>query len=150
MKPNKWPMTYASSNSNLVRNGARRPLLLATRYTMEHGFYAERMRRQGVEVMVPDAEGRTTTHDIIFDELCAGHVKNCSREKLMAIIEKARADGADSVILGCTEIGLLVGAQDARQENEARYRPLAAWATARNSARPLFIVSSHSFCGSES
>jgi aspartate racemase len=94
--------------SSLVRNGARRPLLLATRYTMEHGFYAERMRRHGVEVMVPDAEGRTTTHDIIFDELCAGHVKDCSREKLMAIIDKARADGADSVILGCTEICLIL------------------------------------------
>jgi aspartate racemase len=75
---------------------------------MEHGCYAERMRRQGVEVMVPDAEGRTTTHDIIFDELCAGHVKDCSREKLMAIIEKARTEGADSVILGCTEICLIL------------------------------------------
>lgn len=94
--------------ASLVRNGARRPLLLATRYTMEHGFYAERMRRQGVEVMVPDPDGRTTTHDIIFDELCAGHVKVCSREKLTAIIEKARADGADSVILGCTEICLIL------------------------------------------
>ncbi|MFN3509496.1 MAG: aspartate/glutamate racemase family protein [Allorhizobium sp.] len=92
----------------LARSGACRPLLLATRYTMEHGFYAERMRHQGIEVMVPDADGRTTTHNIIFDELCAGSVKECSREKLLAIIEQARADGADSVILGCTEICLIL------------------------------------------
>jgi aspartate racemase len=94
--------------SSLVGNNARRPLLLATRYTMEHGFYAERMRRQGVEVMVPDAEGRTETHNIIFDELCAGSVRDCSRESLMSIIEKARSEGADSVILGCTEICLIL------------------------------------------
>lgn len=92
----------------IAASGARRPLLLATRYTMEHGFYAERMRRQGIDVMVPDADGRTATHAIIFDELCAGQVKDCSRERLMAIIEQARADGADSVILGCTEICLIL------------------------------------------
>lgn len=94
--------------NSLARSGACRPLLLATRYTMEHGFYAERMRRLGIEVMVPDADGRTTTHNIIFDELCAGSVKECSREKLLAIIDQARADGADSVILGCTEICLIL------------------------------------------
>lgn len=94
--------------ASLIRNDARRPLLLATRYTMEHGFYAKRMASHGVEVMVSDADGRTATHDIIFDELCAGSVKDCSREKLLAIIEKARGEGADSVILGCTEICLIL------------------------------------------
>ncbi len=88
--------------------GARRPLLLATRYTMEHGFYADRMRARGVEVMVPDAEDRTATHDIIFSELCAGHVLDTSRKRMISIIEKAREAGADSVILGCTEICLLL------------------------------------------
>src|SRR5262249_13894083 len=56
--------------------GRVKPLLLATRYTMEHGFYADRMARNGVSVMVPGAEDRTTTHDIIFNELCAGIVKD--------------------------------------------------------------------------
>ncbi len=90
----------------LTKGGARRPLLLATRYTMEHGFYADRMKRHGIEVMVPDADGRTTTHDIIFDELCAGEVCPQSRDALIAIVEKAKTQGADSVILGCTEICL--------------------------------------------
>lgn len=92
----------------LAMHGAKRPLLLATRYTMEHGFYAERMRRHGIEVMVPDADGRTATHDIIFSELCAGEVRPQSREKLIAIVEKAKSEGADSVILGCTEICLIL------------------------------------------
>ncbi|WP_209602986.1 aspartate/glutamate racemase family protein [Sinorhizobium kostiense] len=88
--------------------GSQRPLLLATRYTMEHGFYAERMRAHGLEVMVPDAAGRTLTHNVIFDELCAGKVLETSREALIALIERAKADGADAVILGCTEICLIL------------------------------------------
>ncbi|MBB5573486.1 MULTISPECIES: aspartate/glutamate racemase family protein [Rhizobium] len=88
--------------------GRVKPLLLATRYTMEHGFYTDRMARNGVSIMVPDAEDRTVTHDIIFNELCAGIVKDESRRKLMAIIERAKAKGADSVILGCTEICLIL------------------------------------------
>jgi aspartate racemase len=94
--------------ASLVAKAVKRPLLLATRYTMEHGFYAERMRKHGIDVMVPDAQGRTATHDIIFDELCAGQIQDSSRMKLMDIIEKAKADGADSVILGCTEICLIL------------------------------------------
>lgn len=92
----------------LNASGAKRPLLLATRYTMEHVFYAERMRRHGIDIMVPDADGRSATHAIIFEELCAGHVLDSSRQRLIAIIEKAKADGADSVILGCTEICLIL------------------------------------------
>ncbi len=85
-----------------------RPLLLATRYTMEHGFYADRMAHHGLSVMVPDADDRTTVHDIIFNELCAGTVLDSSREKLLAIIAAAKTAGADSVILGCTEICLIL------------------------------------------
>lgn len=92
----------------LEAGGAKRPLLLATRYTMEQPFYAERMKRHGVDIMVPAAEGRTATHDIIFDELCAGQVLDHSRDRLVAIVEKAKANGADSVILGCTEICLIL------------------------------------------
>lgn len=94
--------------SALKAAGSRRPLLLATRYTMEHGFYSERMTRNGVSVMVPEAADRTTVHDVIFNELCAGIIRDSSREKLMAIIERAKASGADSVILGCTEICLIL------------------------------------------
>ncbi|ENN87668.1 putative aspartate racemase protein [Rhizobium freirei PRF 81] len=88
--------------------GRVKPLLLATRYTMEHGFYAERMAQNGISVMVPGPEDRTVTHDIIFDELCAGIIKDESRSKLHDIIARAKAEGADSVILGCTEICLIL------------------------------------------
>lgn len=86
--------------------GSRKPLLLATRYTMEHGFYAERMRSHGIDIMVPDADGRTLVHNVIFDELCAGQVLRSSRRALIDLIDKAEAKGADAVILGCTEICL--------------------------------------------
>ncbi|MBC2774795.1 aspartate/glutamate racemase family protein [Rhizobium sp. AQ_MP] len=92
----------------LKAGGAKRPLLLATRYTMEQPFYAERMKRHGIEIMVPDEAGRAATHGIIFDELCAGRILDPSRDRLIEIIKTAKADGADSVILGCTEICLIL------------------------------------------
>ncbi len=92
----------------LKEAGCRKPLLLATRYTMENGFYPARMERHGIEVMVPDADGRKQTHDIIFNELCAGKVLDASREDLIRLIEVARAKGADSVIFGCTEICMIL------------------------------------------
>jgi aspartate racemase len=88
--------------------GVSRPLLLATRYTMEYGFYQARMERHGIAVMTPDAEGRKLTHDIIFNELCAGQVLDASREVLLDLLERARAEGADSLIFGCTEIGMIL------------------------------------------
>jgi len=88
--------------------GCRRPLLLATRYTMEHGFYAERMQRHGVTVQVPDAADRAICHGIIFDELCQGIVAPRSRQALYDMASRGRARGADSVILGCTELGLSI------------------------------------------
>lgn len=92
----------------LHATGCRRPLLLATRYTMEHGFYSDRMKSLGIDVVVPDAADRITLHDIIFNELCAGKILNSSRDKLMTIIERARLQDADSIIFGCTEIGLIL------------------------------------------
>ena len=90
--------------------GLQRPLLLATRYTMEQDFYLGRLReRHGLEPVVPDAGDRAIIHDIIFDELCRGVVLDASRLRYLEIIERGRASGADSVILGCTEIGLLIG-----------------------------------------
>jgi aspartate racemase len=93
---------------DILAAGKRRPLLLATRYTMEHGFYANRMKDAGLDVMVPDEAGRALIHSVIFDELCQGKVLDTSRERVLALIEAARAAGADSVILGCTEICLLL------------------------------------------
>jgi aspartate racemase len=89
--------------------GVRRPLLLATRYTMEQDFYRERMsHRHGLDTIVPDADDRTAVHDIIFSELCCGIIREASRQRYMDVITRGRSAGADSVILGCTEIGLLI------------------------------------------
>lgn len=98
----------AETAAALKAAGRKRPLLLATRYTMEHGFYAERMAKAGIEVQVPDADGRARLHGIIFEELCRGIVREESRTVVQALIERGRDDGADSVILGCTEICLLI------------------------------------------
>ncbi len=93
--------------------GCRRPLLLATLYTMEKEFYRRRMQeRFGLEVLVPDAADRRDVHDIIFGELCCGLVEASSKQRYLDIVAKGKAAGADSLILGCTEIGLLVDADD--------------------------------------
>ena len=93
----------------LTRRGLRRPLLLATQYTMEQGFYRDRMRAAcGIETLVPDLPHRELLHRVIFDELCRGIVRSESRDAMHAIVQRGIAAGADSVILGCTEICLLL------------------------------------------
>jgi aspartate racemase len=90
--------------------GYRRPLLLATRYTMEQEFYVQRLRDQfGLDPIVPDDNDRNVIHDIIFDELCQGVVRDDSRRLYLDAIARGRSRGADCVILGCTEICLLIG-----------------------------------------
>jgi len=86
--------------------------LLATRFTMEQDFYRGRLEANGLEVLVPDADERTEIHRIIYDELCLGVIRDDSRETYRAIMANLVARGARGLILGCTEIGLLVGASD--------------------------------------
>jgi aspartate racemase len=89
--------------------GVRRPLLLATRFTMEQAFYRDRLRRRDVEAVVPDEAERTHLHAIIFDELVQGRFEPASKAALVAMVEAAVGrDGVDGVIFGCTEIGLLI------------------------------------------
>jgi aspartate racemase len=94
-------------------SASRRPLLLATAYTMEQPFYKERLARgHGIDVMVPEPADRETVHRIIYEELCRGIVRPESRSAYLEAIGRARAKGADGVILGCTEVGMLIGASD--------------------------------------
>jgi aspartate racemase len=93
--------------ASIRATGAVRPLLLATRFTMEHEFYRDRLSRNGVDAFIPDAEDRDLLHRIIYDELVRGIFSDASREAFLGIIENGRAHGADSVILGCTELGIL-------------------------------------------
>ncbi len=93
--------------------GVRRPLLLATRYTMEQPFYRERLRRDGVEALIPAEADRIKLQSIVFDELVQGRFKLSSKAAMVAMIESAvRGEGADAVILGCTEFGLLLKPDD--------------------------------------
>lgn len=97
----------------LLAAGVRRAGLLGTRYTMEQPFLIEHLRQRGLDILVPDADARADVHRIIFDELCQGEVRNVSRETYQRIIQQLAADGAQAVILGCTEICLLLGPNDA-------------------------------------
>lgn len=93
--------------------GVRRPLLLATRFTMEKAFYLDRLAEAGFRPLVPPEEARERLHAIIFDELVRGRFEPASRAEVIAIAKAAvEEDGADAVILGCTEFGLLVGTGD--------------------------------------
>jgi aspartate racemase len=89
-----------------------RVALLGTRYTMEDPFYADRLAAFGVAAIVPDEPDRTMVHDVIFDELVRGVITTESRNRYLAAIDALRADGAQGVIAGCTEIELLVGQDD--------------------------------------
>ena len=83
--------------------------LLGTRFTMEQEFYKSRLRDKfGIQVLVPGADERTVVHDVIYDELCMGEIKVKSRDSYLQIIDALKQQGAEAVILGCTEIALLV------------------------------------------
>ena len=87
--------------------------LLATAYTMEQDFYVGRLReRHGLEVLVPPAEDRAIVHAVIYDELCVGVVDDGSREQYRRIMRDLAGRGAAGILLGCTEIDLLVGQDD--------------------------------------
>lgn len=92
----------------LKAKGVSRPLLLATRFTMEKDFYKDRLAATGLRTLVPDEADRQTLQAIIYDELCQGVVTPQSQAAAMEMIAKARAQGADSVIFGCTEVGILL------------------------------------------
>jgi len=87
--------------------------LLGTRYTMELDFYRDRLERaHGLKVIIPEEPGRTAVHDIIYKELAFGDIRDGSRRTYVAIIEDLKKRGAQGVILGCTEIPLLIKAED--------------------------------------
>ncbi|MEM8683388.1 MAG: aspartate/glutamate racemase family protein [Pseudomonadota bacterium] len=86
--------------------------LLGTRFTMEKDFYRERLEAQGLTVLTPDEDARRLVNDVIYNELCLGDLRDSSRAAFLEIIESLRARGAEAVIEGCTEIGLLVTPAD--------------------------------------
>ncbi|MGM0914501.1 MAG: aspartate/glutamate racemase family protein [Pseudomonadota bacterium] len=96
----------------LHRQGVTRVGLLGTRFTMEQAFYRERLEAQGIQVLIPDAAQRERVHAVIYDELCRGEIRADSRAAYLEIVDSLAGRGAQGVILGCTEIGLLIQADD--------------------------------------
>ena len=96
----------------LEKNNTRSIGLLGTKYTMTQDFYKPRLIDRGIRVLIPDEGDIETVNTVIFDELCVGKISDVSREKLKEIITKLKCKGAEGVILGCTEIGLLIHQSD--------------------------------------
>lgn len=92
--------------------GLRRVGLLGTAFTMEQEFYRGRLAAGGLDVIVPDAAGRALVHRVIYEELCLGVVNDRSRAAYREVVEDLVARGAEGVVLGCTEIELLIGPAD--------------------------------------
>ncbi len=96
----------------LEKDGISKVALLGTRYTMTQDFYKKKLIDRGFEVLIPDESDVEIVNNIIFNEQCVGIVKEESRKIYSNIIDKLRDKGAEAVILGCTEIGLLIGRKD--------------------------------------
>ncbi len=86
--------------------------LLGTKYTMEQDFYKKRIEQFGIAVIVPDEEERTVVNRIIYEELCLGRIEAASKERYLQVIDNLMKAGAQGIILGCTEIGLLIKQDD--------------------------------------
>ena len=104
----------ADATANAIRAaGVRTVGLLGTRFTMEQEFYLGRLRdKHGLTVVVPEASDRELVHSVIYTELCRGEIRPQSRAAYAAVIDRLAAMGAEAVILGCTEIGLLIRPAD--------------------------------------
>jgi len=117
----------------LCAAGVKRAGLLATRFTMEQGFYRERMwERFGIEVITPNEAGRTEVHRLIYEELCRGRFEPASREALRSQVAALADRGAQAAILGCTELGLLLPAESAAalplfDSTDLQARSAVAW-----------------------
>ena len=93
--------------------GLKKVGLLGTRFTMQQKFYRDRLKDgHGIDVVVPDEEGMTLVHDVIYKELCLGVIRDSSRDVYKKIIKKMAGEGAQGVVLGCTEIPLLISQGD--------------------------------------
>ena len=97
----------------LKRNGIKTVGLLGTAFTMEQDFYKGRLsEKYGLHVLVPNAEDRLIVHDAIYHELCLGKIQAASKTEFLRIIDGLADEGAEAVILGCTEIGMLISQDD--------------------------------------
>lgn len=96
----------------LLENGIKKVGLLGTKYTMTQDFYKEKLLENGLEVVIPAQASLEEVNRVIYDELCLAQIKESSKQSYLAIIDDLKKSGAEAVILGCTEIGLLVKQED--------------------------------------
>ena len=96
----------------LDKKEIKKVALLGTKYTMEQDFYKNKLIDRGIEVVIPDDEDRAEVNRVIYEELCLGKILLASKKRFLDIMDKLAKNGAQGVILGCTEIGLLVQQKD--------------------------------------
>ena len=96
----------------LIEKGIKKVALLGTKYTMKEDFYKNKIEDAGIKVLVPEEEDINIVNTTIYEELCFGIISEKSKREFLRIIAKLKEDGAQGVILGCTEIGLLIKAED--------------------------------------
>ncbi|WP_223671265.1 aspartate/glutamate racemase family protein [Kangiella shandongensis] len=102
-----------TTGQQLVQNGIKSVGLLGTQFTMEQEFYKKRLTDKfGIEVLVPQEKERKQVHEIIYNELCRGEINQSSKETYLDIIDNLKQAGAEAIILGCTEIAMLVKPED--------------------------------------
>lgn len=92
----------------ILEKGLKNIALLGTKYTMEQDFYKSKLIEKGINVIIPDKNDIEIINKVIYDELCLGTINSNSKKKFLEIVDKLRSKGAEGIILGCTEIGLLI------------------------------------------
>ena len=92
----------------ILEKGLENIALLGTKYTMEQDFYKSKLIEKGINVIIPDKNDVEIINEVIYDELCLGTINSNSKKKFLEIVDKLRNKGAEGIILGCTEIGLLI------------------------------------------
>ena len=96
----------------ILEKGLKNIALLGTKYTMEQDFYKSKLIEKGINVIIPDKNDIETINEVIYDELCLGTINSDSKKKFLEIVDKLRNKGAEGIILGCSEIGLLIKNED--------------------------------------
>lgn len=96
----------------ILEKGLKNIALLGTKYTMEQDFYKSKLIEKGINVIIPDKNDIEIINEVIYDELCLGTINSNSKKKFLEIVDKLRSKGAEGIILGCTEIGLLIKNKD--------------------------------------
>ncbi len=103
-----------STAKQIINDGFKKPALLATKFTMEEDFYISKLINYGLSPIIPTDESREILHSVIYDELCFNVKTDLSRDKFIDIAFEVQNKGADSVILGCTEVGMLLNTENVK------------------------------------